>query len=122
MPSSALSWKCTLRSSLDSSIAASPLSARIAGAFYPPYFVSPKFITQAEMDVRMDAGLDTFALNLIPFYIINWSQVNYYLRYLCLAVPAFILLRCLLHLYRIPWMPAKKKRGLMPPRNFTAAE
>lgn len=44
----------------------SPLSARIAGAFYPPYFVSPKFITQAEMDVRMDAGLDTFALNIPP--------------------------------------------------------
>lgn len=44
----------------------SPLSGRIASAFYPPYFVAPKFITQAEMDVRMDAGLDTFALDIPP--------------------------------------------------------
>ena len=44
----------------------SPLSGRIASAFYPPYFVPPKFITQNEMDARMDAGLDTFALNIPP--------------------------------------------------------
>ncbi len=44
----------------------SPLSERIASAFYPPYFVSPKIITQAEMDARMDAGLDTFALDIPP--------------------------------------------------------
>ncbi len=44
----------------------SPLSARIAGAFYPPYFLPPKFIGQAEMDARMDAGLDTFALDIPP--------------------------------------------------------
>lgn len=44
----------------------SPLSGRIASAFYPPYFVPPKFITQSEMDARMDAGLDTFALNIPP--------------------------------------------------------
>ncbi|MBK8134007.1 MAG: ABC transporter permease [Gammaproteobacteria bacterium] len=44
----------------------SPLAARIVGAFYPPYFVLPKFITQAEMDARMDAGLDTFALDIPP--------------------------------------------------------
>lgn len=44
----------------------SPLSARIAGAFYPPYFLPPKFIDQAEMDARMDAGLDTFALDIPP--------------------------------------------------------
>lgn len=44
----------------------SPLSQRIASAFYPPYFVSPKLITQAEMDARMDAGLDTFALDIPP--------------------------------------------------------
>jgi ABC-2 type transport system permease protein len=44
----------------------SPLSERIASAFYPPYFVLPKFITQAEMDARMDAGLDTFALDIPP--------------------------------------------------------
>jgi ABC-2 type transport system permease protein len=40
----------------------SPLSARIADAFYPPYFLPPALITPAEMDARMDAGLDTFAL------------------------------------------------------------
>lgn len=44
----------------------SPLSGRIVSAFYPPYFVSPKLITQAEMDSRMDAGLDTFALDIPP--------------------------------------------------------
>lgn len=44
----------------------SPLSARIAGAFYPPYFVPPAMITQAEMDARMDAGIDTFALDIPP--------------------------------------------------------
>ena len=44
----------------------SPLSERIASAFYPPYFVLPQFITQAEMDARMDAGLDTFALSIPP--------------------------------------------------------
>ena len=44
----------------------SPLSWRIVSAFYPPYFLSPKLITQAEMDARMDAGLDTFALDIPP--------------------------------------------------------
>ncbi len=44
----------------------SPLSARIIDAFYPPYFVPPVLINQAEMDARMDAGLDTFALNIPP--------------------------------------------------------
>ena len=44
----------------------SPLSARIVAAFYPPHFIPPVMITQAEMDVRMDAGLDTFALNIPP--------------------------------------------------------
>ncbi len=43
----------------------SALSARIRDAFYPPYFLPPVLITPAEMDARMDAGLDTFAL-LIP--------------------------------------------------------
>ena len=42
----------------------SPLSGRIASAFYPPYFLPPVLITQAEMDARMDAGLDTFALDI----------------------------------------------------------
>jgi ABC-2 type transport system permease protein len=44
----------------------SPLSARIADALYPPYFLPPARITQAEMDARMDAGLNTFALDVPP--------------------------------------------------------
>jgi ABC-2 type transport system permease protein len=44
----------------------SPLSARISGAFYLPYFTPPHDITTHEMDARMDAGLDTFALNIPP--------------------------------------------------------
>jgi ABC-2 type transport system permease protein len=44
----------------------SPLSDRIASAFYPPYFSPPRLIDAAEMDRRMDAGLDTFALDIPP--------------------------------------------------------
>lgn len=44
----------------------SPLSGRISTAFTPPYFVPPKQISILEMDKRMDAGLDTFALNIPP--------------------------------------------------------
>ncbi|PTQ66617.1 ABC transporter permease [Celeribacter persicus] len=44
----------------------SHLSTRISSAFYPPYFVSPRMITAAEMDDRMDQGLDTFAVNIPP--------------------------------------------------------
>jgi len=44
----------------------SALSARIRDAFYPPYFLPPALITPAEMDARMDAGLDTFALIIPP--------------------------------------------------------
>jgi ABC-2 type transport system permease protein len=44
----------------------SPLSARIVSAFQPPYFLPPTMVTQSEMDVRMNAGLDTFALNIPP--------------------------------------------------------
>lgn len=44
----------------------SPLSTRIVNAFYPPYFLPPKLIGPAEMDARMDAGLDTFALDIPP--------------------------------------------------------
>jgi len=44
----------------------SQLSTRIVDAFYPPYFTTPALITQAEMDARMDAGLDTFALDIPP--------------------------------------------------------
>jgi ABC-2 type transport system permease protein len=44
----------------------SQLSMRIVDAFYPPYFKTPVLITQKEMDARMDAGFDTFALNIPP--------------------------------------------------------
>jgi ABC-2 type transport system permease protein len=44
----------------------SPLSQRIVGAFQPPYFLPPTMVTRAEMDARMDSGLDTFALNIPP--------------------------------------------------------
>ncbi len=44
----------------------SPLSQRIISAFYPPYFLKPELVNQADMDSRMDAGLDTFALNIPP--------------------------------------------------------
>jgi ABC-2 type transport system permease protein len=43
-----------------------PVSSRIIGAFYPPYFLPPQLITRAEIDSRMDAGIDTFALNIPP--------------------------------------------------------
>ncbi len=44
----------------------SPLSARLTSAFYPPYFLKPERITTDQMDARMDAGLDTFALDISP--------------------------------------------------------
>ena len=40
----------------------SQLSERIVDALRPPYFMPPARITLAELDARMDAGLDTFAL------------------------------------------------------------
>lgn len=46
----------------------SPLSTRIVAAFYPPHFLPPALITPAEMDARMDAGLDTFALDIPPSF------------------------------------------------------
>ena len=46
----------------------SPASSRIVTAFFPPYFSIPKLITQYEMDSRMDAGLDTFALDIPPYF------------------------------------------------------
>ncbi len=46
----------------------SPVSARMTSAFYPPYFLKPQLITQSEMDARMDAGLDTFALDIPPHF------------------------------------------------------
>lgn len=44
----------------------SPLSGRIVAAFYPPHFLPPALITRDEMDARMDAGLDSFALDIPP--------------------------------------------------------
>jgi ABC-2 type transport system permease protein len=44
----------------------SALSQRIINAFQPPLFLPPKLVSREEMDVRMDAGLDTFALNIPP--------------------------------------------------------
>jgi len=44
----------------------STVSGRISDAFTRPYFTPPVFIDQAEMDARMDAGLDTFALDIPP--------------------------------------------------------
>ena len=44
----------------------SALSQRIVHAFQPPLFVPPKLVSPGEMDARMDAGLDTFALNIPP--------------------------------------------------------
>lgn len=44
----------------------SPVSSRIITAFYAPYFTPPAVIDQSEMDARMDAGRDTFALDIPP--------------------------------------------------------
>lgn len=44
----------------------SPLSQRIISSFQPPHFLEPELITHDEMDARMDAGLDTFALDIPP--------------------------------------------------------
>ncbi|BEG76144.1 ABC transporter permease [Achromobacter xylosoxidans] len=45
---------------------ASPLSARIASAFYPPHFTRPAMVTSAEADAGMDAGRYTFVVNVPP--------------------------------------------------------
>jgi ABC-2 type transport system permease protein len=44
----------------------SPLSERIANAFYPPHFLTPNIIDQYAADPGMDAGLYTFALDIPP--------------------------------------------------------
>ncbi|NML44599.1 ABC transporter permease [Ramlibacter sp. G-1-2-2] len=44
---------------------ASPLSARIAAAFFPPQFVGPAMIGLGQVDPGMDAGIYTFVL-VIP--------------------------------------------------------
>ena len=44
----------------------SPLSERIASAFYPPDFVPPVLISQDQMDAGMDEGAYTFVLDIPP--------------------------------------------------------
>lgn len=44
----------------------SQLSERIVSAFYPPQFLSPALIGQAEIDPALDAGHYTFALVIPP--------------------------------------------------------
>lgn len=44
----------------------SPLSARIANAFYPPHFLPPDLISPYEADPGMDAGRYTFVLDIPP--------------------------------------------------------
>lgn len=45
---------------------ASPLSAKIASAFYPPLFSVPRLVSPAAQDRGMDAGAYTFALDIPP--------------------------------------------------------
>ena len=44
----------------------SPLSARIASAFYPPHFMPPAMISLAAIDEGMDSGNYTFVLDIPP--------------------------------------------------------
>lgn len=44
----------------------SQLSTRLVDAFFPPLFTHPQMITLSAMDRRLDAGLDTFALDIPP--------------------------------------------------------
>ncbi|GAA5232918.1 ABC transporter permease [Verticiella sediminum] len=44
----------------------SPLSGRIASAFYPPYFTPPETATLNEIDAGLDAGRYTFAVVIPP--------------------------------------------------------
>src|SRR5579871_1027970 len=44
----------------------SALSQRIVNAFQAPWFSPPAMVSRAEMDARMDAGLDTFSLDIPP--------------------------------------------------------
>ncbi len=46
----------------------SALSRRIVGAFYPPYFSTPRMITPAQMDTGLDEGSLTFALDIPPHF------------------------------------------------------
>jgi ABC-2 type transport system permease protein len=45
---------------------ASPLSARIASAFFPPQFSVPQMITASQVDHGLDTGQYTFALDIPP--------------------------------------------------------
>ncbi|GEB90023.1 ABC-2 transporter permease [Zymomonas mobilis] len=44
----------------------SPVTNRIRDAFVPPYFNRPAYISQSEIDMGMDSGIYTFALDLPP--------------------------------------------------------
>ncbi len=44
----------------------SQLSARIIDAFFPPQFMRPALISRDQMDARMDAGSETFAVDIPP--------------------------------------------------------
>ncbi|CAB5511394.1 Inner membrane transport permease YhhJ [Achromobacter anxifer] len=44
----------------------SPLSTRIASAFYPPHFTPPDLTTSAQADAGMDSGRYTFSVNIPP--------------------------------------------------------
>ncbi|MEN5159130.1 ABC transporter permease [Achromobacter spanius] len=44
----------------------SPLSARIVSAFYPPHFTPQQLVTPAQADANMDAGRQTFTVNIPP--------------------------------------------------------
>src|SRR5271166_1366599 len=44
----------------------SALSGRIVDAFFPPQFMTPALISRDQMDARMDAGFDTFAVDIPP--------------------------------------------------------
>ncbi len=46
----------------------SPLSARIASAFYPPYFAPPRMVSLEAVDPGMDQGQFTFVLNIPPSF------------------------------------------------------
>ncbi len=46
----------------------SPLSARIASAFYPPHFLPPTPIPLDQLDPVLDKGTHTFALDIPPHF------------------------------------------------------
>ncbi|HXV67880.1 MAG TPA: ABC transporter permease, partial [Nitrospira sp.] len=46
----------------------SPLSGRIFGAFYPPYFQYPRSISKVEIDPGLDSGRYSFVLDIPPSF------------------------------------------------------